>query len=188
MPRERTRPYRVYEMKVTLREVMPTIWRRFEVPGDISLNRLHRVLQRVMGWTESHLHLFEINGEEFGPPDPDGDLTHKDDRRVVLDRFALEPGSTFQYLYDYGDNWQHDLLVETVGMPDPRMAYPCCLSGARACPPEDVGSVTGYRDFLVGIREPKHPEHDTWLTWTGGVFDPEGFDVNAVNRRLWEMR
>ena len=82
--------------------------------------------------------------------------------------------------------WTHELLVEKVLVPDERISYPLCIAGARACPPEDVGGVGRYQDFLEALRDPEHKEHDEIVTWIGGVFDPEGFDLNAVNRSLRE--
>ena len=188
MPREESPPPTVYCLNVALLDVEPMIWRQFEVYGDVTLNRLHRVLQRVLGWTESHLHLFEIGGKKYGPPDEEFDMLIIDDRRVVLSRVFQKVDASFIYEYDYGDSWRHEISVERIGPPVRHGTYPRCLSGARACPPEDVGGTDGYAEFLEAIRDPKHAEHDHYLTWTGGVFDPEGFDVNAVNRQLWRMR
>jgi hypothetical protein len=92
------------------------------------------------------------------------------------------------YEYDFGDGWQHELLLEQVVAPDAQTNYPVCLDGKRKCPPEDVGGVSGYAEFLRAIQSPRHPEHDEWLTWAGGYFEPEEFDLSAVNKALARVR
>ncbi|MDO8670846.1 MAG: plasmid pRiA4b ORF-3 family protein [Dehalococcoidia bacterium] len=175
-----------YQLKVCLREIRPQVWRRIQVSGDITLPRLHMVLQAVMGWTNSHLHMFTVDGTDYGEPDPDfpDDVPMIDERRKRLNKLVIRRNTRIIYAYDFGDNWQHDILVEKIFRPEPWHNHPFCLEGARACPPEDVGGVSGYRDFRRSIRHPRDPEHDSCLTWVGGAFDPEGFDINAVNRTL----
>src|SRR5262245_32210864 len=174
----------IYQLKVTLRESKPPIWRRIQVPGDISLAKLHQILQVVMGWTDSHLHQFVVGRTIIGVPDPDFGMEVKNERTFRLSQVAGGEKSKFVYEYDFGDNWQHDILVEKVLQAESGARYPICLTGKRACPPEDCGGVWGYDDLLEAIRDPNNPEHDEMQERLGDEFDPEAFDVDAVNQEL----
>lgn len=175
----------LYLLHVELRDIAPAIWRRLRVPGSITLPKLHQVLQIAMGWTDSHLHLFEIGGQRYGIPDEDWpEMSLNDERRVTLAE-ALGSGVTdFSYEYDFGDDWQHTIRVEGSEPMDGAVAAPLCTGGTNACPPEDVGGPPGYFDFLEAIRDQAHPEHKDMLRWCGGAFDPAGFDLNSVNTSL----
>jgi hypothetical protein len=176
----------IAQIKVTLREIEPAIWRRLEVPAEIKLARLHVALQAAMGWQDYHLHSFGIGEVEYGMPDPEYEsmgMPMKDDRRATL-RSLANVGDLLVYKYDFGDGWEHDVLVEAVLSPRPRTLYPRVIDGARACPPEDVGGISGYENFLEAVHDPRHEEHDSWLEWAGGSFDPEIFDIDAANREL----
>jgi len=189
MPARASKPVEIYEIKVTLRDSQPPIWRRIQVRSDIALAKLHRILQRVMGWEDAHLHQFVIQGEYYGIPDPEEEPRRtKDERKYQLRDAVSTEGSQFAYNYDFGDYWQHVLVVEKTLPPQEGVRYPICLEGARACPPEDVGGVPGYEDFLDAVRDPKHPEHGGLLEWVGGAFDPEEFDVDEVNQKLRGIR
>jgi hypothetical protein len=186
MPRRlRAAPPSIFQLKVTLENIRPPIWRRLLVPSNTTLDRVHAVLQEAMGWTNSHLHQFTLQDRRIGDPraDQDGGPQLEDERKVRLDHLLRE-WQRLVYEYDFGDGWTHELLVEKVLEPDERIQYPLCVAGARACPPEDVGGVGGYENFLEALREHEHEQHDQVLTWVGGVFDPEGFDLNTVNRNL----
>ncbi len=175
----------VYQLKVTIRNIHPTIWRRIQVPDDITLPRLHAALQIVMDWTNSHLHGFKANGLFYSEPYPDFyDLDVIDERRVRLSQIAPKIGSRFIYEYDFGDSWDHELAVEEILTPQKGVEYPRCIDGKRARPPEDVGGPGGYEEFLKAIRNRRHPEHDEWLQWIGGKFDPEAFDLQRTNELL----
>jgi len=179
------RGHDVYQLKVVLREVEPPVWRRLHVPGSLRLDRLHRVLQRVMGWTNSHLHEFVIAGRRYGEPDPEGGPTAVlPEHRVRLCDVAAAENRHFLYRYDFGDNWQHEVLVERISTAREGGVVPVCLAGARRCPPEDCGGVPGYEEFLATIHDVGHPQHDERLAWVGGAFDAESFDLDQVNRAL----
>ena len=178
---------RIYQVKVTLDESKPPIWRRILVPGPVTLQYLHYVLQMAMGWTNSHLHQFIVGRTYYGEPHPDYDFEMRDERRVKLNQIATSEGFKFRYEYDFGDSWIHTLLVEKILEPQPGQQYPVCIKGRRACPPEDVGGVWGYEMFLEAIRDPDHPEHEDYLEWIGGEFDPEAFDLEEMNEALSEM-
>jgi hypothetical protein len=178
----------IYQIKVTLRDSKPPIWRRILVPGNITLAQLHPILQVVMGWYDAHLHQFIVDGTYYGVPDPDDFVEVKDERRVRLNQIAPMETSKFIYEYDFGDSWEHELLVEKILSPEKGARYPVCIKGRRAGPPEDVGGVWGYDEFLEAIRDPDHPEHEDYLEWIGGEFDPEAFDLDEINDALSHLR
>ena len=172
----------VFQLKVTLRGSRPPIWRRVLVPGDITLLQLHGVLQVLMGWTDSHLHQFEAGGVFYGAPDPEFGVERKNERKVRLNEVLRHPKDRMAYEYDFGDSWEHDVVLEKVVPREPKVRYPVVTGGKRACPPEDVGGVWGYEEFVEAVRDPHHPEHADMLEWCGEEFDPERFDVGAANR------
>lgn len=186
MPTSRTDKNPVYQLKVTLRDSTPPIWRRIQVRGNTSLSRLHGILQIVMGWTDSHLHDFVIRDMRYGSPDMEWDPLDrpKDERRVRLGQLVTQERARFIYEYDFGDGWTHDIVIEKILPPEPDVPYPRCIAGKCACPPEDVGGISGYAAFLLAIRNPRHEEHKDLLAWAGGAFDPAAFDIEAVNDHL----
>ncbi|CAG0983952.1 hypothetical protein ANRL3_02317 [Anaerolineae bacterium] len=177
-------PNSIYQLKVTLQDSHPAIWRRIQVPDNILLPQLHGVLQLAMGWTNSHLHWFKKEKQIYTEPSGDFGFEVIDYRTVRLNQIAPRVKDRFIYLYDFGDSWEHDIVVEKILSPEKDVQYPHCLDGKRACPPDDVGGVWGYADFVKAIRNPRHPEHDEMLEWVGGKFDPEKFDLDGVNGML----
>lgn len=176
----------IYQLKVTLGEIEPPIWRRVLTPGGYTLDRVHRVIQYAMGWQDYHLHSYEIDGVQYGEPDPDGELALRDELDVRLDSVASK-GSRLTYIYDFGDWWEHEVLVEDVFPAEPDEQYPICTDGERACPPEDVGGAHGYAVLLEAINDVRHPEYRHMREWLGRVFDPETFiptHVTTLLRRL----
>lgn len=171
----------IYQLKVTLRDTKPPIWRRVEVPGSTRLDHLHLMIQAAMGWYNCHLHSFTVGEETYGMYDDELDVDYEDERDYRLQDVVRSESIKFMYTYDFGDNWEHDVLVEKITSPKAGAKYPRCTDGARACPPEDVGSTCGYAEFLKAIRNPKHEEHDAMLEWVGGKFDPEAFDVGETD-------
>jgi hypothetical protein len=179
----------IYQIKVTLDDTHPPIWRRILVPGNTTLLKLHDILQIVMGWEDYHLHMFTIDESNYGDPADDewGDLGTLDEVAYKLNRIIHREGQRFKYEYDFGDSWDHTLLVEKILPPEEGTRYPLCLKGKRACPPEDVGGVWGYKNFLDAIRDPDHNEHEEYLAWVGGKFDPDTFDLEEINAQLRRM-
>jgi hypothetical protein len=174
-----------FRLHVELKHVDPPVWRKLLVPSSITLADLHTALNEAMGWTDSHLHQFILRDRRFGDvtmPDA-GELHFEDERKVSLDALIGERQS-IDYEYDFGDGWRHNVKVEKKLPLDDRLPYPLCLGGARACPPEDCGGSGGYERLLEILQDSGHPEHDDSLTWVGGHFDPEGFDVNRTNTAL----
>ncbi len=177
----------IYQIKVTLKHSQPPIWRRIQVSGDTRLDQLHLILQKVMGWDNYHLHQFIVGETFYGEPDPDYELfgpPMQDEKKIRLDQIVSGEKSKFVYEYDFGDGWEHVLLVEKVMSPEDGAGYPRCIKGKRACPPEDVGGIWGYESFLEAIEDPEHPEYEEMLAWVGGEFDPEEFDLEEVNEDL----
>jgi hypothetical protein len=179
----------VYQIKVTLNDSKPPIWRRVLVKDTTTLSKLHTILQTVMGWTDSHLHQFIINDEFYGEPDDEfSDIEVKNEKRYHLNQFIERKGFKFFYEYDFGDSWEHTILVEAILPIEKGAFYPRCIEGKRACPPEDVGGVWGYEDFQKVIANPKDPEYDEMMEWLGVQFDPERFNLEHVNAGLRHPR
>ena len=178
----------IYQLKVTLKDSKPPIWRRILVRGDISLAKLHQILQIAMGWEDSHLHQFIVDGTSYGEPDPEYRDEMKSERRVKLNQVAPHEKDRFTYEYDFGDSWEHQIVVEKILAPDPGAHYPVCVAGKRACPPEDCGGVWGYGSLLEAISDPANPEHEEMLEWVGEDFDPEAFDLEEINEGLNRIR
>ncbi len=172
-----------YRLKVTVRGSRPAIWRRVEVDADVTLLQLHEILQIVMGWTNSHLHQFRRGTTLYGQSDPEFGMHRENERRIRLREVLRKPKDRMIYEYDFGDGWEHDVVLEasesTAGGP-PVVRV---LAGKGACPPEDVGGLGGYDRFLQAIQNPKHPEHQEMLEW-GGHFDPAAFEIDTINKYL----
>jgi hypothetical protein len=184
------KPASIYQIKVTLDGSRPPVWRRIQVSGNTTLLKLHHVLQVVMGWQDYHLHQFVIEDVTYADPAYDdwGDWGIEPEERYRLSQLVPGEGFRFHYEYDFGDGWGHTLLVEKIAPAEEGIHYPICLKGKRSCPPEDVGGVWGYESFLQAIGDPDHPEHDDYLAWVGGTFDPEAFDLEAVNAGLRRVK
>ncbi len=181
-------PKAIYQIKVTLKDSKPPIWRRVLVEDTTTLSKLHTILQTVMGWTDSHLHQFIINDEFYGEPDNEfSDIEIKNEKRFHLHQFVERKGFKFIYEYDFGDSWEHAILVEAILPIEKGAFYPRCLEGKRACPPEDVGGMGGYEDFQKVIANTKDPEYDEMMAWIGS-FDPERFNLEQVNEGLRHPR
>jgi hypothetical protein len=180
----------IYQMKLTLKGSKPPIWRRIQVPGDVTLAGLHDILQALMDWWGYHLHLFQVGDTSYGVPHPDYTIDMVDERKVRLNEVADE-GSRFVYEYDFGDSWEHVLQVEKVLEPEPGQAYPVCIKGRRAAPPEDSGGIWNYNYYVEAMENPEHPGYpgdDEFLEWVGDEFDPAAFDLDEVNHALRELR
>jgi Plasmid pRiA4b ORF-3-like protein len=184
---QRTPTRAVYQIKVTLQGSKPPIWRRMQVTSETTFAQLHRILQRVMGWEGSHLYRFVVGGMEYGDPRMLEEMEGEDARRATLASLVQGEKAKFLYEYDFGDRWEHELLIEKVLACEAGKYYPVCLTGKRACPPEDCGGIWGYAGFLDAIQDPQHPEHEEMLAWVGGEFDPEAFDLDEVNRELQRL-
>ncbi len=179
-------PASIHQLKVTLKGIRPPIWRRIQVPSDVTLAKLHGILQVTLGWHHSHLHQFRVGETTYGDRSVLEDVDIRSERTARLNHVAASKQSKLWYDYDFGDGWEHEIVVEAVLPPAPGVGYLVCLTGRRACPPEDCGGIWGYADMLEIIRTPAHDEHASMMEWLGGPFDPEAFDLVGVNRRLAE--
>ena len=179
---------RLYQFKITLLEVMPPIWRRIQV-RNCTLDKLHERIQTAMGWTNSHLYQFVINGERYGDPQlidvPSDDYYCVDATMTKISDVLPKSGERFpfQYEYDFGDSWHHEILFEGCLPTIKGIRYPVCIEGERACPPEDVGGVGGYAEYLEILADMDDDRHEEMLRWRG-KFDPENFDAGKVTKLM----
>jgi len=183
-------PEAVYQLKVTLDGIRPLIWRRIQVRGDITLFKLHKILQVVMGWQDYHLHQFVINGESYSVISIEADMLgddFKDEKKFRLKRVIPGEKFKFTYEYDFGDGWDHTILVEKILRPAEELKAPVCLKGKRSVPPEDCGGKGGYHKVLKALKNPSRPENAQLLEWLD-KYDPEYFDADKVNERLKKIR
>jgi len=179
----------VYQFKITLKDIKPLIWRRIHVPKTYTFWDLHIAIQDVMGWYDSHLHEFEIvnplSGTKtiIGIPNDDEDFANYKTlpgwKQKISDYFSKKNQSA-NYIYDFGDNWEHKIILEKILPKENNITYPLCVKGERACPPEDCGGTYGYEDFLKIIRDPDDEQHERMLEWIGGEFDSEHFNPKEV--------
>ena len=176
-----------YQFKVMLIDSNPPIWRRIQVP-DMTLGELHEVLQVVMGWDDCHLHQFIVRGEYYGTLGGEDMLfdeeMHDEESISISQVVKMGRELRFTYEYDFGDSWKHEIVMEKTLEPEPKVKYPRCVEGERACPPEDVGGIWGYVEFLEAITDAEHDSHEDMMEWIGGKFDPEKFSVDDVNKEL----
>jgi Plasmid pRiA4b ORF-3-like protein len=161
----------ILRLKITLADTEPPIWRRVEVPVGTTLKQLHAVIQAAMGWEDDHLYQFHL-GRQTLP------------NRVGLDELATGGVKHFTYLYDMGDSWEHRIQIEKRLAADLALSYPRFVDGAMRCPPEDVGGIPGFYEFLEAIADPKHPEHEDRLDWYGASFDPKDLETERIHKDL----
>lgn len=190
----------IYQLNITIKNISPPIWRRILIPGNATFRELHEAIQLALGWGDGHLHSFAtkkragmyIEGEitdlrtfEAGAP---WEEKPADERKVRLKQRLSKHGQRIAYTYDFGDSWEHEILLEKIVEPEKGIEYPICTGGKRACPPEDCGGLGGYDRLLAILADPKHKEHEEMLEWLGlenaDEFDPEEFDVDTTNELL----
>ena len=175
----------IARLHISLADTEPEVWRRVDVPLTSSLKMLHDITQAVMGWHEPHLWAFEAEGRRYGLADPewpDRELTAAKD--VQLGALTDRGVRQLTYTYDLGDNWAHVITVEAILTGDPDAKYPRFIEGARRCPPEDVGSIPGYENFLEAVANTNHEEHAEILAWYGAPYDPDNIDELITERRV----
>ena len=175
---------KLYLLKVKLLDIEPEIWRRFVVPADITLDRLHDVLQVVMGWSDAHIYEFTIGKKRY-TEDPEGKEDGLEGGKYRLGDLVKQKGRSFEYCYDLGDDWRHEITVEDNQYDNPELEEEVeCLDGARACPPEDIGGPPGYVEFCEVMKKPARKRHQALLQWYGGPYDPEAFAKEDANELL----
>lgn len=178
----------VYQVKVTLDGIRPAIWRRLLLPGSITLEGFHDVLQVAFGWTDSHLHDFEARGVHYGQPDSELEMERLDERSVSLEEVLRKPKDTLSYEYDFGDSWMHRIVLEKILPNAESRDALSCIAGERAAPPEDCGGPWRYPELLQALSDPSNPEHAELREWVGDDFEPERFDLAKVNKLLAAMK
>jgi hypothetical protein len=177
-----------YQIKITLRDSHPPIWRRVLVTGNTSLFKLHQILQIVMEWTDSYRHIFIIDRTFYGKPDPEYHFEVRDEKNFALSQVASGEKNKFTYEYDFTDCWQHELLIEKILPVGKKVQYPVCVGGKRARPPEDCGGIWEYADILEAVQDPYHPDYYNMLKWMEEGFDPESFNLEEINRKLKRIK
>ena len=178
----------IYQIQISLKEFKPKIWRRILVQSDLLLSDFHKIIQTSMGWTNSHLHHFIKNRTFYTLKMKDDDLWDEMDnldyKEMKISDLLKKEKERIIYEYDFGDGWEHDILLEKILPFDEKLKYPICISGKMNCPPEDCGGVWGYSNMLEILKQPEHEEYDSYIEWLGGEFDPEYFDQDEVNDLL----
>ncbi len=167
----------IYQFKITLAGSTPPIWRRVLVSDQLTLKELHEVIQNSFDWEGYHLYGFEYLGEHYDDENPKL-LSRK------LCKLQLSEKSKITYIYDFGDNWEHNMILEKIVPADGSQNVPYCIKGKRAAPPEDCGGIWGYADKLAILADENHPEYQDILAWMGEDFDPDAFDIKPVNEQL----
>ena len=177
---------KVHQYKITLHGIQPPIWRRFQVEDAMTFEDFHTAIQLVMGWEMSHLYAFNVNRELITDAESRREMGERgrDAEDTELKKVVKKEGTTFNYTYDFGDSWEHEIVLEKILPLDPDQIYPYCLDGARACPPEDCGGLPGYMNILETLKKPKSKAYKELMEWLDEEFDPEAFDAEAVNEEI----
>ncbi len=180
---------RIARIRIQLDDTDPVIWRQVEAPLTTSLKGLHDIIQAVMLFEDYHLFQFEVGDKRYGIPDPEWDDVIKtlDAARTRLGVLIDRGVSMFSYTYDFGDNWQHTIAIEATAAADPVLDYPRFIDGARRAPPEDVGSIPGFEEFLEAMTKPRHPERKRLTEWYGGPFDPDDIDLPTITTGIAKL-
>jgi hypothetical protein len=182
MPHIARKAENLLSLKVTLCGVRPPVWRRLVVPGRMTLGDLHQAIQAAMGWDGDHLHMFDIAGQHYGDPHSVDEVA--DEERLTLNGVLKSGIARFTYTYDFGDNWEHAILIEKKPPPVDSRSYPACVAGKRNCPPEDCGGRWGYQELLAVLADPAHPGYQDWIEMIGEGFDPEAFSAETADARV----
>lgn len=179
----------IARLRIILNDVDPQPMRHIEVPLKIRLDRLHEVIQAAMGWTDTHLYEFRAGEAGWGEPDPDGFCDGPmPAKKTTLEKVLEDTGArTIQYVYDFGDDWDHSIRIERVYEAIPGMIYPRLLKATGACPPEDVGGAWGYEEFLEALADPDREQHEDMVHWSGGDFDAEDAGIESIIKRFGRL-
>ncbi|HXK55056.1 MAG TPA: plasmid pRiA4b ORF-3 family protein [Gammaproteobacteria bacterium] len=178
----------LFQIRISLSDVEPAVWRRLLLSSSTDLAELHQIIQIAMGWSNSHLHQFTANHQQYGVPDTEFGDSIAPERGKRIGSFLKHENQWITYEYDSGDCWEHVITLERILPYHPGEAGPSCIDGRRACPPEDIGGAWEYREFLEAYTDSEHPDHQEKVDWLGEYFDPEQFDIADVNRKLSALR
>ncbi|MCF6366013.1 MAG: plasmid pRiA4b ORF-3 family protein [Bacteroidales bacterium] len=175
------------QIKISLRGSKPVIWRRILIPSDLLLSDLHIIIQITMGWTNSHLHQF-IKDRTFYAEKTDDDLWDEMDNvdyaLIKISDLLKKEKDKIIYEYDFGDSWEHDIILEKTENSVSEKNIPICLAGRNNCPPEDCGGIWGYSNMLEILKDPDHEEYEEYIEWLGEEFDPKYFNKKEINEML----
>ncbi|MEI6454805.1 MAG: plasmid pRiA4b ORF-3 family protein [bacterium] len=177
-----------YQVQIVLKKVTPKIWRRLLIPSDMLLSDFHKIIQTSMGWTNSHLHQF-IRDETFYTHRIEEDdfweeMRNVDYKDMRISDLLENEKEKIVYEYDFGDGWEHDIILEKIITDDSPVTGPTCIAGKMNCPPEDCGGPWAYPDLLTILKNPKHKKYQGIVEWIGEPFDPEYFNKDEVNKLL----
>ena len=180
---------RIARIRIELKGVDPAIWRRVEIPLTASLKGLHDVIQAVMPFEHYHLFRFEVGGKRYGISDPQWDHVRDtlDAKNIRVGTLVERGARAFSYTYDFGDDWRHSVTIEDVATANPKLEYPRFIDGSRRGPPEDVGGIPGFEEFLDAMADPRHPEHQRLTQWYGSSFDPDDLNLPVINDRIGKL-
>lgn len=183
----------VHQLKVTLHTVKPPVWRRIQVPSNMPLDKLAPVLEAAMGWLGGHLHSYESGNIRYQQPDPDGFFDSPmfrsvDESTITLGEVLPAEKAKMTWDYDFGDGWEHTIVVEQIFINEDNVTLPRCITGRRACPPEDCGGPCGYQDLLHALADPTHEQHEELSEWAPSEFDPEHFSTDETTQDMQSPR
>jgi hypothetical protein len=182
------KPANTYQLKITLSDSKPPIWRRVLVASDINLAIFHTVLQVVMGWEDCHLHQFDTGQVLYAPAyDNDFGMESEEESKYKLSQLLKKEKDKIVYEYDFGDSWRHKIELEKILPFDAKAILPICIKGKLACPPEDCGGIWGYTDLVDAIADPNHPDREELLDWLGEELDPNYFNLDDINAKLAKL-
>jgi len=180
----------IYQIQIALKNFKPKIWRRILIQSNMLLSDFHKVIQTTMGWTNSHLHQFIKDGTFYTIRLADdimwNEMKNVDYSGIRIDNLLSTEKNKIIYEYDFGDGWEHDILLEKILTDANNISTPVCIAGKQNCPPEDCGGVWGYANMLEILANPKHEEYESYVEWLGGEFNPNQFDKDIVNKSLKE--
>ncbi|MGB4204426.1 MAG: plasmid pRiA4b ORF-3 family protein [Bacteroidales bacterium] len=180
--------HKIYQIQISLKGSKPKIWRRLLVPSDLLLSDFHKIIQTTMGWTNSHLHQFIKNGifytKRMVDDDIWGGMSDVDYKEIKISDLLKSEKEKIIYEYDFGDGWEHDIILEKILPVDNKINYPICVGGKMNCPPEDCGGIWGYFDLLDILKNPDDEEYENYIEWLGEEFDPEYFNKDEINELL----
>ena len=173
----------IYQFKIVLKNIKPKIWRRIQIPSNYNFFELHAAIQDAMGWYDCHLHQFEMKTDQYYGLIIGIDECDELDKKAKLSKYFIHPKDRALYEYDFGDGWEHEIILEKILSKTIDDKYPKCIAGKRACPPEDCGGFWGYEDLLIIMKNPNHEEYAERIEWLGEKFDSETFDPGSVSFR-----
>src|SRR5262249_28314710 len=180
---------RIAHIRIELKDIDPTIWRRVEVPLTTSLKGLHDIIQAVMPFENYHLFGFDVGDKRYGIPDRKWDHVREtlDAKNIKLGALVERGVTSFSYTYDFGDDWRHSIAIEHLTAADPKLDYPRFIDGSRRAPPEDVGGIPGFQEFIDAMINPRHRGHQRLTKWYGGSFDPDDLNLQVIVDRIGKL-